>query len=184
VRQLNVFNFLTLNGFYKGVHGDLSWHRHGEEEAKFSQDSLGADNALVFGRVTYQMMAAYWPTPLATQNNPAAASAMNAAEKIVFSRTLSRADWSNTTLVTTDAVSALEKLKETTGRNMTILGSGTLLAQLADAGLIDNYQFMIDPVVLGEGTPAFSHIRRKLDLRLTGTRTFKSGVVLLTYALN
>jgi dihydrofolate reductase len=182
MRQLNVFNFLTLNGFYQGARGDLSWHRHGEEEAKFSQESLGADNALVFGRVTYQMMAAYWPTPLASKSNPAVAAAMNAAEKMVFSRTLSRADWGHTTLVNTDAVSTLKNLKETAGRNMTILGSGTLLAELADAGLIDNYQFMIDPVALGEGTPAFSHIRRKLDLKLTGTRTFKSGVVLLSYA--
>jgi len=181
MRKLTAFNFLTLNGFFEGQKGDISWHRHGEEEGEFSSESLQSNNILLFGRVTYELMASYWPTPMAMQNMPAVAEGMNATEKIVFSRTLKKAEWNNTRVVNGNIVEEIRRIKKSPGHDMTILGSGSIVAQFADADLIDGYQIMIDPVALGDGTSIFKGLRRKLDLKLTGTRAFKSGVVLLSY---
>ncbi|OJV13034.1 MAG: dihydrofolate reductase [Dyadobacter sp. 50-39] len=179
--KLIAYNFTTLNGYYKGTGNDIGWHRHGEEEGNFAADNLEAKATLLFGRVTYEMMASFWPTPMAIESMPEVAKGMNEAEKIVFSTTLESADWENTTLVHEDLPEAVRKLKAIPGKVMTILGSGSVIAQLAEAGLIDEYQFMIDPVAIGEGTPSFQGLTRKLDLKLTGHRIFNSGVVLLTY---
>jgi dihydrofolate reductase len=181
MNKLSSFTFLTLNGFYKGPGEDISWHRHGEEESTFAAEGAGSDSILVFGRVTYQMMAGYWPTPMALQQNPAVARGMNQSEKIVFSRTLQKAEWANTRVVTANLAEEIRRLKTEGGKDLTILGSGSIVTQLAAEGLIDAYQVMINPVALGRGTTLFAGLEGKLDLQLTGSRVFKSGVVLLNY---
>jgi dihydrofolate reductase len=181
MRKVTAFNFVTLNGYYKGPKGDISWHRHGTEENEYAAEGLKSGSTLLFGRVTYEMMASYWPTPVAVKNDPIVAAGMNNADKIVFSRTLKKAEWNNTRLVKDDIVEEIKKMKQMPGKGMTLLGSGTILTQFAEQGLIDEYQIMVDPVVLGDGTPIFKGIKHKLDLKLTITRTFKSGVVLLCY---
>ncbi|MCF0069280.1 dihydrofolate reductase family protein [Dyadobacter sp. CY261] len=179
--KLIAYNFITLNGYYKGPDNDISWHRHGEEESGFASENMEAKATLLFGRVTYEMMASFWPTPMALEQMPDVAKGMNESEKIVFSSTLESVDWENTTIIQSDLVEAVRELKSDPDRVMTILGSGSIIAQLAEAGLIDEYQYMIDPVALGSGTPSFQGLTRKLDLKLTDSRIFKSGVVLLTY---
>lgn len=181
MRKLGSFTFVTLNGFYKGPGEDIGWHRHGAEENEYAAEGLKSGSTLLFGRVTYQMMAGYWPTPMAAKNDPVVAEGMNRAEKIVFSRTLKKADWSNTRVVSGDIAEEIRKLKRSSGPPMTLLGSGSILAQFAEQGLIDEYAIMVDPVAVGGGTPIFRDIKRKLDLKLTGTRSFRSGVVLLSY---
>ena len=179
--KLIAYNFTTLNGYFKGPDNDISWHRHGEEESGFAADNLEAKATLLFGRVTYEMMAGFWPTPMALESMPEVAHGMNESDKIVFSTTLESADWENTTLIKGDLIESVRKLKAVPGKVMTILGSGSIIAQLAEARLIDEYQFMIDPVAIGEGTPSFQGLTRKLDLKLIAHRVFKSGVVLLSY---
>lgn len=181
MRKIAAFNFVTLNGYFEGPNRDISWHKHGAEENAYAVEGLKSGGILLFGRVTYEMMESYWPTPMAMKDNPVVAAGMNKAEKIVFSRTLSKAGWNNTRLVKDNIVEEIRKLKQSPGKDMVILGSGSILTQFADEGLIDQYQFMIDPVALGDGTPIFKNIRQKLELRLISTRTFKSGTVLLTY---
>ena len=181
MRKVTVFNFVTLDGCFEGQKGDISWHRHGEEESEYSTENLKSGNTLLFGRVTYEMMASFWPTPMAIENFPIVAEGMNKAEKIVFSRTLKKVEWNNTRLVKDNIVEEIKKMKQTPGKDMTLLGSGSVLTQFAEQGLIDEYQIMVDPVVIGDGTPIFKDIKNKLDLKLTGTRTFASGVVLLCY---
>lgn len=178
--KLNMFNFITLNGFYKGADEDISWHKHGYQESQFSEKSAQANGILLFGRVTYQMMASYWPTPAAKQNMPATAEGMTKAEKIVFSKTLTDADWGNTRIVKTGLIEEVQKLKQGS-KPITILGSGSIVSQLAEHNLIDTYQIMLDPVAIGKGTSIFSNISNELHLELIGTETFKSGVVLLSY---
>jgi len=180
-RKLSVFNFVTLNGYFEGPKHDISWHRHGEEENQFAAENLKFESVLLFGRITYEMMAGYWPTPMAIKNDPKVAKGMNNAEKIVFSRKLEKAEWNNTRLVKDNIVEEVRKMKALPGKDMTLLGSGSIASQFADAGLIDKYQIMVDPVALGDGTAIFKNIKRKLDLKLTMTRAFKSGVVLLCY---
>lgn len=181
MRKLTVYNFITLNGMYKGDDNDISWHRHGEEEAQFSADSLAADNILLFGRVTYEMMASWWPTPMAAEAYPDVAAGMNSAEKIVFSNIIEDPKWNNTRVMNGNIVEQVCLLKQQPGRDMTILGSGSIVSQFAEAGLVDEYQIMIDPVVLGNGTSIFNGIKGTLALELIGHRVFKSGVVLLSY---
>ena len=179
--KLIAYNFTTLNGLYKGPDNDISWHRHGAEEGAFASNNLEARATLLFGRVTYEMMASWWPSPMAMESMPEVAQGMNESKKIVFSTTLDSVDWENTTLINGNLVEEVRKLKAIPGKVMTILGSGSIIGQLADAGLIDEYQFMIDPVALGDGTPSFKGLTYKLDLKLTDVRKFDSGVVLLSY---
>jgi dihydrofolate reductase len=179
--KLIVFNFVTLNGFFKGPQGDISWHRHGAEEGDYAAGQLKGGSILLYGRVTYEMMASYWSTPMAMKNDPIVAEGMNRAEKIVFSKSMKEAEWSNTRLVKANIEEETRKLKKTAGKDLALLGSGSIATQLADADLIDEYQIMVDPVVLGDGTPILKNLKHKLDLRLTGSRTFKSGVILLVY---
>ncbi|MEP6514032.1 MAG: dihydrofolate reductase family protein [Parafilimonas sp.] len=181
MRKLSVFNFVTLNGFYKGDGEDINWHKHGEEGGKLSEENLKLDNILLFGRVTYEMMANFWPSPMAYESFPVVADGMNNAEKIVFSKTLQKAEWKNTRLVKDNIVDEIKALKEMPGKNMTILGSGSIVSLFADHSLIDDYQFMIDPVAIGNGTPIFKGIRHQLDLKLTDTKILESGAVLLSY---
>jgi len=181
MRKLLVFNFTTLNGYFEGPGGDLSWHSHGEEEGKFAAESVGAGGVLLFGRITFEHMASFWPTPQAKQQMPAVAEGMNKAEKIVFSRTLKQTDWENTRIISGDLVSSVRELKQSPGNDMCILGSGSIVTQLSDARLIDVYQVMVDPVALGAGTPMFRGMKKQLDLKLMSTRAFKSGVILLSY---
>lgn len=179
--KLIIFNFISLNGYYKGQNGDTSWHQHGEEEGNYSLEMLNKDNILLFGRVTYEMMVGFWSTQEAVKSMPAVASGMNRSEKIVFSRTLHKADWNNTRIIKENIGEEVRKLKKTSGKDLAVLGSGSIVSQLTEQGLVDEYQLMVDPVILGGGTPIFKEVGHKLELKHVSTRTFKSGNVLLTY---
>ena len=173
---------MTLNGFYKGANEDISWHKGGDEEKDaFAAEGSKSGSVLLFGRVTYEMMEKYWPTPMAKNEYPDVADGMNKSEKIVFSKTLKSTNWDRSRIVRDNPVDEVKRLKKENGNDMTVLGSGTIVTQLAENNLVDTYLLMIDPIVLGEGTPIFHGIKRQPPLKLTDTRTFKSGVVLLTY---
>jgi dihydrofolate reductase len=184
MRKLTMFNFVTLNGFFKGPNGDLSWHKQnepGDDEKEYSINAAQSQHVLVFGRITYQMMAWYWPSPDAAMQNPEMARNMNSSEKIVFSNTLEKADWNNTTLIKGDLIAAIKKLKQQPGNDLTILGSGSIVSQLSDARLIDHYEIMLDPVAIGSGTPIFNGIKNPLELKLIKSKTFKSEIIVLSY---
>jgi len=179
--KLSVFNFMSLDGYYKGPNDEINWHTHGAEESEYSADSLKADNMLLFGRVTYEMMASFWPTTEAIKNLPQVAEGMNKAEKIVFSRTMKKAEWNNTRIISDNIIEETRKLKEASVKDLTILGSGNILTQFAEAGLIDDYQFMIDPVAIGAGEPILKGLKSILNLELISVKTFKNGILLLNY---
>ena len=180
--RLIAYNFVSLNGYFKGPKGDISWAKSGsEEENEYAAENLKSGSTLLFGRTTYEMMAAYWPTPEAMKNNRAVAEGMNKADKIVFSTTLRDPAWNNTRLLRDNIAEQIKELKQTPGKDMTILGSGSIITQFTDQDLIDEYQIMVHPVALNDGTPIFNGIRQNLHLKLTSTKTFKSGVVLLCY---
>lgn len=181
MKKLTVFNFITLNGFYKDSDNGISWHNHDQDEGDHAADSMRTKSTLLFGRVTYEMMAGFWPTPMAMEQMPEVAKGMNKASKIVFSRTLKKANWNNTKIISSNLIDTVKKLKKENDHDLTILGSGSIVTQLADAKLIDGYQIMIDPVALGSGTPIFHNMKRELDLKLTASKVFKSGVVMLDY---
>jgi dihydrofolate reductase len=184
MRKLIVFNHITLNGYFVDGNGQFNWARHGNEDPEYAQFVAGnasGGGELVFGRVTYSMMASFWPTPVADQHMPEVARGMNASPKVVFSRTLSEAAWNNTRLLKGDLVTEVRKLKEESGAGMCILGSGSIVAQLAPQGLIDEYQFMVDPVALGKGRSMFDGLPEPLNLKLTKSRVFQNDKVFLRY---
>jgi len=182
MRKLIVFNQMTLDGFIADRNGDMSWaHKHDEEWNAFVQGNASGGGELLFGRITYELMASFWPTPVAMQNFPVVAEGMNKLPKVVFSRTMDKASWNNTKLVKDDIVAEVRKMKKEPGLGMVIMGSGSIVSQLAEAGLIDEYQIVINPVVLGKGKTMFDTVKEKLTLRQIKTRTFGNGNVLLCY---
>ncbi len=181
MRKVKAFIFVTLNGYFEGPGKTIDWHHHGKEENAFSAEMLKHGNTLLFGRVTYDLMVSYWTSPLAFTNDPIVADGMHRANKIVFSRTLKKAGWNNTTLVKTNVEQAIRKLKQQPGTDMVLLGSGSMLTQLAQKELIDEYQILVNPVILGDGTSIFKGFKGRLNVKLTKTRVFRSGNILLYY---
>jgi dihydrofolate reductase len=184
MRQLTVFNQVTLDGYFAGPNGDISWAHQNSNDAEwnaFTAENAQGGGELVFGRITYEMMASYWPTPAAAMAVPVVAAQMNKLPKVVFSRTLDKASWSNTKLVKGDVAAEIDRMKKEPGKDMVIFGSGTIVSQLAQAGLIDEYQIVVVPVVLGKGRTMFEGVKEKLTLKPTKTRTFGNGNVLMSY---
>ncbi len=181
MRRLFVFNLMTLDGYFEGPKRDISWHNVDAEFNDYAIEMLDSVDTLLFGRVTYELMAGFWPTPEAVKNDPIVAGKMNALSKVVFSRTLNEVEWNNTRLVKDRIEEETRKLKQLPGKDMALLGSGTVLSQLAERGLIDEYRIMVNPLVLGAGTPLFKDIGSRLDLRLVKTRMFRNGNVALHY---
>jgi dihydrofolate reductase len=177
-----VFNQVSLDGYFTDKKGDMSWaHKDDPEWNAFASENAKGGGVLLFGRKTYEMMASFWPTPAALEQMPAVAEGMNNLPKVVFSRTLDKATWKNTKLVKGDLVAEVRKMKKAPGGDMVILGSGTIVSQLTQAGLIDEYQFVVDPIVLGQGRTLFEGVKDKLNLKRTNARTFSNGNVVLTY---
>ncbi|HVO31544.1 MAG TPA: dihydrofolate reductase family protein [bacterium] len=182
MRTLSVFNQVSLDGYFVDKNGEMRFaHKEDPEWLAFASENASGGGVLVFGRVTYDMMASYWPTPEARKNAPIVAERMNSLPKIVFSRTLEKASWNNTTLINGDIAARMRALKAEPGPDMVILGSGTIVAQLTDARLIDSYQVVVNPIVLGAGRTMFDGLKEPLNLALTKTRTFGNGNVVLWY---
>ena len=185
MRKLSVFNQVSVDGFFRSTDGDIGWmkERQGDdpEFRAFIGGNASGRSVLLFGRKTFEMMASFWPTPMAAAQMPEVAKGMNAAPKIVFSRTLKKAAWNNTTVLGGDLIGEVRKLKEAPGDPLVILGSGTIVAQLARAGLVDEYQLLVFPVVLGAGVTMFAGVDKPIDLRLESSRAFMNGTVFMVY---
>jgi dihydrofolate reductase len=182
MRSLIVFNHVSLDGYFVDKKGDMRWaHRQDPEWNEFVAGNARGGGVLLFGRVTYEMMASYWPTPMAAQNSPAVAEHMNNLQKVVFSRTLEKASWNNTKLVKGDLATEVRKMKQESGEGLVIMGSGTIVSQLAQEGLIDEFQVVMCPIVIGTGRTLFEGVTEKLSLKLTKSRTFGNGNVYTCY---
>jgi dihydrofolate reductase len=182
MRKLLVFNSVTTDGYFTDKNGDMSWaHKSDPEWNEFVADNSQSGGELLFGRVTYEMMASFWPTPAAATNFPEVAEQMNSLPKVVFSRTLDSVSWQNTRLMKGGLIDEVRKLKQESGPDMVIMGSGSIISQLANEGLIDEYQMVVNPIVLGAGRTMFDGVKEKLNLKLTSSRAFGNGNVLLCY---
>ena len=184
--KLVVFNHVSLDGYFVDGAGSMGWAKGGRATQDAEWDAFVAENAkgegrLVFGRITYELMTSYWPTPLAKQHDPVVAERMNQMAKVVFSRKLDKATWNNTKLVKGDLATEMRKMKNEPGADMVILGSGSIVAQLAQAGLIDAYQVVVNPIVLGKGRTMFDGLKENLNLKLAKSRAFGNGNVFLSY---
>jgi dihydrofolate reductase len=176
--KLIMWNLMTLDGFVEGPNRDISWHDDvwGEELERLSIEQLHEAGGLLFGRVTYELMANYWPTA-----SGEVADFMNASPKYVFSRTLARADWNNTQLFGSDVTAAVVRLKHDSAKDIFLFGSADLAASLILQGLIDEFRIAINPIILGSGAPLFKQGTR-VKLKLIDVRPLSTGVVILRYA--
>jgi dihydrofolate reductase len=176
MRKLIMWNMVTLDGMFEGPDRDISWFVFDDELEKYILETQLAADTLLFGRVTYELMAAYWPTA----EGPIA-KFMNSVKKIVLSRTLSKVDWANTTLVNDHAPEEIAKIKQKPGRDIFVFGSADFSQTLMRHGLVDEYRFGVNPVVLGQGTPFFKGGETQANLKLIETRPLNSGLVILHY---
>jgi len=184
MRKLSVFDQVSLDGFFADANGEMNFAHKDDRDPEwntFVSGNASGGDTLLFGRITYQMMAGFWSSPLAAETMPVVAERMNALSKVVFSRTLREASWKNTKLIDGDLAGEVRKLKNEAGGDLTILGSGSIVAQLTQHGLIDEYMIVVVPVVLGSGRTLFEGVARNVAMRLTGSRVFNNGNVVLTY---
>ena len=176
-----IFSFLmaTVDGYYEGPNQEFDFWNLDEEFDEFSVEQLDEVDMLLFGRVTYEGMAAYWPTPAAEEDDPRVAARMNSLSKVVVSRTLDKAEWANTRLI--KSADELATLKQQHGKDIAIFGSSDLTVRLLQTGLVDELRIMVNPVVLGAGKSLFRTADQRFSLKLVKSRPFKSGNVLLYY---
>jgi dihydrofolate reductase len=182
MRKLSVFNQVSVDGYFVDGDGDMSWaHQQDAEWGAFVSANASGGGELVFGRITYEMMAAAWSTPEALLRNAVVAERMNSLPKVVFSSSLEQATWQNTRLVNGDIAAAVRRLKQEDGPNMVIMGSGSIVAQLTQARLIDEYQIVVNALILGRGRTLFEGVSAPVRLNLTQSRSFTNGNVVLWY---
>src|SRR3989304_2541406 len=181
MRKLFAFNMVSLDGFFEGPNRDINWHNVDDEFNQFAIEQTSTVDTILFGRVTYELMAGYWPTPAATTDDPVIADLMNRLPKIVFSRTLQKAEWNNTRLIKDHIAEEITILKQQPGKDLALFGSANLLSTLIQMGLIDEHRIIVNPIVLGSGTPLYQGLKEKLNLKLLKTKTFRNANVLLYY---
>jgi len=183
MRKIVLWMSVSLDGFMEGPDREIDWHLVDDELHSHFNAELAAMGAFLDGRVTYQLMAEYWPTADADPSSPRPvaefARIWRDMPKIVYSRTLERADW-NTTIVRGVVVEEVMALKARPGGDLA-LGGADLAATFMRHDLVDEYRLYVHPVLLGRGKPLFGSLDARVALELAGTRTFGNGVVLLRY---
>jgi dihydrofolate reductase len=179
LRKIIVSNMVSLDGYIAGPDGEIDWFVWDKELERYTVDLMGTVDTILFGRVTYDMMASYWPTD--TANDPYVKERMNNLPKVVFSKTLVKADWNNSTLVSDIDPQRIMRMKRMTGKNMVVLGSGSIVSALTKFGLIDEYRIIVNPILIGNGKSMFKGLANRQKLELMDTRQLESGVTILTY---
>jgi len=172
---------VSLDGFFEGSNKEIDWHTVDSEFNAYAIDFLQHLDTLLFGRVTYELMASYWPSQDALSDDPIVANLMNSIQKVVVSNSLKKAEWNNTQLIKENIVEEIRKLKNQKGKDIAIFGSSDLALSLIEADLIDEFRIIISPTVIGEGKSLFAGIGHRLHFKLTKSQTFSSGNVLLHY---
>jgi dihydrofolate reductase len=195
-RRIVAFNRVSADGYFTPPDGNLNWVVPEPEIDKGAAQNMTGQGTMLFGRRTYDMFASYWPHALEDPKGPAdphsagrrtpetkaMAVYINDAIKIVFSRTLKDAKWKNTRIINRFDPREIEKIKQEPGNDIMIFGSGTIASQLAQHNLIDEYQFVVGPVLLGEGKALISGVPKTLGLDLVEAKPYKSGNVMLRFA--
>jgi dihydrofolate reductase len=195
-RRILAFDWLTADGYFAGSDGNLNWVVPDDERAKAAATGITAADTVLFGRRTYELFERFWRTALkdsATAPDPhrpgqqsrehrVIAVWMNEATKLVFSRALKEVTWNNARLFHELDVSEIAAMKQRPGKDMMIFGSGSIVSQLTQHGLIDEYQFVVCPVFLGDGRRLLEGLSKSVTLELLETRKYPSGDVSLRYA--
>jgi len=185
MRKISVLNWVSIDGFIAGVQGKTDWFPWDSEIEDYYEERQNRADTVMYGRETYEVMFQYWSDQTLTiSDRPEFIRFMNNTAKIVFSKSLVKADWKNTQVVRTIDKHQIELLKCSSGKDILIYGSGTVVSQLAELQLIDEYALMLYPVVLGSGKPLFPNISDRIKLDLISTERFSCGSMLHIYHPN
>jgi dihydrofolate reductase len=176
MRKVIVSIFVSLDGSFEGPNKELDWHVWDDEMEQYMGDLLNNVDAILLGRVAYQLLADYWPS--STEN---LAPRLNNLPKIVFSKTLEKAEWNNSRLVKENIKDEISKMKQQPGKDLVLFCGADIASTFLQLGLIDEYRIIVNPVVLRSGKPFFKDIKDKLNLNLLKTKTFSCGNVILYY---
>lgn len=189
MRKIIVTEWVSLDGYTAGPAGDMGWIGEVFDEAMGVYEGTIVDSAdtLLLGRATYESFAGSWPhvpdSPTASEDEKVYARKLNAMRKVVISRTLERAEWHNSTVLKEITPEEIIKLKNEPGRDILIYGSASVVQELTNLGLIDEYQLLVHPFIMGGGKSLFQNISHRVNLKLVNSKTHPSGVVVLTYQL-
>jgi len=185
MRKLVLFIHVSLDGFAADTNSGLGWISYDSELQQYADEIVATVGSPVYGRVTYELMAGYWPSvlndPAESERNKAHAQWVDQATKIVFSKTMKKAEWNNTIVINDNIVEEINKLKQQPGKDLVIFGSPGLAHSFMELDLIDEYQLTLNPVLLGSGIPVYENIKNKTNLKLVKATPLKSGVVGLHY---
>ncbi len=176
---------LSLDGYVADPNGAIDWITVSDEMFEYAGRQTRESDLAVYGRVTYELMEAYWPTA-ADQPNPSKhdiehSAWYNSVEKLIVSKSMKGADIKNTAIISDNLATEFRKLKSGTGKNIVLFGSPGLTRELMDENLIDEYWLFINPILLGKGIPFFKKLKRGFRLKLLSSEAFPSGVVCLHY---
>jgi dihydrofolate reductase len=172
-----LWDMISLDGFFEGPNkGDIDWFAWDDDLEKYVLDTQSDVGTLLFGRVTYEGMAAYWPTETGQ-----IADFMNSVPKVVFSTTLKETGWNNSRLVRNNVREEVLRLKQQPGGDIYCFGSADFASSLIDEGLVDEYRIGVNPILLGAGVLFFKGSDTRRKLKLTDAKPLKSGLVILHY---
>jgi dihydrofolate reductase len=194
-RSVVVSTFVSLDGYMVGSNEDISWVAEGfdrEMGTDIAEHMSSRSDLFVFGRVTYEIFAAYWPhavpyepgdelRPAEGKEDPRIIRALNELPKVVFSRTLTSPKWHNARVVRDGLAEEISRLKQEPGKAISVQGSASVVQALARADLVDEYRLYLHPVLLGDGKSLFADGTDRQDLELAGTKPYANGVVAMTY---
>jgi len=197
-RRIVIFEWLTADGYFAGQDGSLDWVVPDDAQARAAADDIRRFDTVLFGRRTYEQFAAFWPRVLedddsATVPDPhrpgrrsrdhrTVGVALDAMTKVVFSRTLKEARWRNSFIARSFDAQTIEAMKRQPGKDIIVFGSGSIVSQLTEHGLIDEYQFVACPVFIGVGRPLFAGLSTPVRLDLIDAATYESGDLMARYA--
>jgi dihydrofolate reductase len=195
MRRIVMFNRVTADGYFAGPDGNLDWVVPEPAIDRMGADAIPGVDTVLFGRRTYELFAQFWPHAAddagaadphgARQLSPeqrAMARGLNEMTKLVFSTTLRDVTWKNSRIVRTLDPAEIQAMKQQPGKDMIIFGSGSIVSQLTQHRLIDEYQVIVSPLILGRGQPLFTALPKRVRLDLLEAQGFRSGNVLLRYA--
>lgn len=188
MRKIISFMHISLDGFVAGPNREMNWIKVDEEIFDHVGQRIREGDTALYGRITYQMMEAYWPTagkePGASKHDIEHSTWYNKAQKIVLSKTLKDAQLTNTTIISDNLSDSITEIKSRPGEDILFFGSPTATHALMQLNVIDGYWLFVNPIILGQGIPLFTDIKNKIDLKLLTTQQFKCGVTELNYTVD
>ena len=185
MKKIIAVEWLSLDGYFSDSKNGTDWFVSDEETWKYLLKLFTNFDTILLGQVTYDMFAAYWPKPNPSDPNPQVLiDFMNNSRKVVFSKSLKKAEWNNSVVMKDINATEINKMKQEATKDIVIFGSGSIVSQLTELGLIDEYKFLVNPVFLGNGKTIFKSAESKAKLKLLDSKAFDGGNIMLHYEMD